>query len=1403
MPDFIQQFDQEPQFWQFLNGLHETDLLVELIQNELDANASHTTITFYSGRLLCTGDGDSVDENGWARLRFLMGAGVQVEAKQSSIGIKNHGMNACFRIGDQIVVRSDGHKTIQTLYKDGPSKKPSPGAWDVREPDEDAPLRGCSIEIPYRTKPLRISAGEASDFSPTTPNTIRNLFMSACNELPTRLMGVVRSGPESWRSQYTLTLKHHTLGSIEMHWRAKRGQARRRGQRRFTLFSRECHVTSSVQGLESQTIREQACLFRIHPQGDTHNIANFFAPDKRSFVGEVAWQLGNDNSPKAVQGIRRYPIAYDSEVASALTGTGVHFSGAYRSGAERHGATQSDWNEFIDAQCKSALVDIMAAHLLPRYGGKAMELYLGDPKVLEELVRQTIQKRALPLRVLGSPSGKVRSGQEKRRSRNKSFVRYELGPKKRANGEVRRVVLPMFTWEDGSISQQLSFICPHTEDQIDPTIPSEILRSLQENISGSLITFDEDDAIQRLQPQSDAKYFPWRSDGDWQAALSNTLITRKYLDVVLDAIQNNKLPQERSIAQNAYLPDSRSVVRPLAEMHSGVNLPEALQERAKIHFLHSDLAGHPVFKRAAWKPARFTLADYLERARFETALLEHRRAFWKWFQTDGRNHRRDKALGKVADLPVWPTTRNSFVELRELCAPSDRRTAAILGNVIRRPALDVLKLHMVKTSGNGRFVIRSLPSEEEIEAFLSARLETLPRERPLISMERGEFQKFEKDLDFLASISEIKKMLIDMSNEYAIALGQDGYLRRPSELIRSEGAVARLHLPERYILDRAQKSLDKLKGWGPRENPSSAQIADALREDVERIDAHVPRFQSYLEQADREGIEPDGIREIHCLPLEGGLHAPASLVLPNRPDYWGAQWKNPLPVEGINPETLKIYGKIGVVGRMPSRATSLAFFQWLAEQRSNVIVKHIDQILRHINHNAGPLTWHFEYPDVPFIPAMYRSNEIQLVTLQEALSSRMRVIIPDFDLLEQAIRSHSAQYPIGIAVVESSNVNQPISAELRKLELRALSDVVGAPKRVLGSGQRIYSHSLMQILKVLLSSSIRNDLSKRFERLRLDPREAGLRRNWHEHLSQIQEIVVIDEVRATYRVSRSNVSVSVRGQYDRQSKALYIRAISDTTHLEDAFFESIADLMFESPKPYLGGVLRQAISLSLPQRATFDLSEGESLLDEENEEKEDITAAGGTHSPPTRDPQANIPKPGPIPVLSRTSAPKTKKGGSSTGRPQAPVEDAHISDLKENQYAWHCQACLSNTASDVLAPEGSYVEPHQNRQRVIEAHHCDQVSAGGARHAGNLLILCHYHHLEIGDAVSRREVTSALAQAADHTLTFQPTGVAPRSHQGKLVTVSPSQRTDPIRLFFTTYHADYWLEKAREEGEGN
>ena len=103
---------------------------------------------------------------------------------------------------------------------------------------------------------------------------------------------------------------------------------------------------------------------------------------------------------------------------------------------------------------------------------------------------------------------------------------------------------------------------------------------------------------------------------------------------------------------------------------------------------------------------------------------------------------------------------------------------------------------------------------------------------------------------------------------------------------------------------------------------------------------------------------------------------------------------------------------------------------------------------------------------------------------------------------------------------------------------------------------------------------------------------------------------------------------------------------------------------------------------------------------------------------------------------------------------------------------------------------------------MIRAHHPDQVHAGGARHAGNMLVLCSYHHLYLGDAISRYDVTEALkATATDHKVvfrTFSHGSVTERTIFGKLITIQVPLTGEAVKCFFTDSHAKYWLRKASE-----
>ena len=773
------------------------------------------------------------------------------------------------------------------------------------------------------------------------------------------------------------------MGSVEIHWRAKRGRnVGGRGRRQFTVFSRECDTSSKAPCTPSTAIHERACTFRLpFPVGKRPDIPDFFFRDRRSFWAEIAWLTDKRGTPKSTKGVRRYPIGYDATSEAALSGVGVHFSGPYISDAERHGTTHmNSLNAYIDDACRDALVEIMSGYLLHRYGGTAMELYMANPgssedESLNDLVERTLERRALPL--------------ADRVSRvSKRTKRLALGPRKTSAGTLRRVVLPMFTWDQERISPLLSEICPSEEDQIDKTVPGPILSCLVGKEDA--ITFDENDVVERIQPKLETEWFPWNEESEWRTVLGNPSVAKVYLDVLYETIRRRKLESESEVIENTYLPDESSRARPLAGMFSAVNLPPNLGQQEYVPLLHPELQGHRLLRRRAWKPKPFRLDDYLDKAQLETASLAERKSFWTWLRNNWRTVKRRQTLIRTANFPVWPSANGSLLPLDDLCEPRSTRVASVMGDAIARPSRELLRVSFVSRTGRGRLTFRNTPSFQEFEEFLAEQVDRFPRERKLTANERRKFHKLEKNLAALVSSTpRLKEYLGELGEDYYVALDKDGNLRSPGELVRDAGGLQRLHLLDEHIIDRTNSILDRIDGWKPKTAPSTDQIVDTLRGDGARLDAHVPRFQEYVRQSRRESIESFGLLDIPCIPVAGELRSPNQIALRGSRDFWG-DWKIRVPVTDINAETQRLYRLVGVVGGTPNFTSSRRFFQWLASQDADVVARHADQILRHINHGSGPRAWSDEFPQVPFIMVESDGGRVRLVTKADATKSRSK-----------------------------------------------------------------------------------------------------------------------------------------------------------------------------------------------------------------------------------------------------------------------------------------------------------------------------------------------------------------------------------------------------------------------------
>ena len=1409
---YIQQFDSVPEFWQYVRGLRSDDLVAELIQNELDANSTHTVIAFNADGMTCYGNGDRVDEDGWERLTYIMGAGHLAPRKRRQIGVKNHGMKVCFTIGDDINVRSDGKMMNQTLYINGTDKPPSPATYPGPVADDTAPTTGCLIEVPYRLKHLTIDLGEPLSFAPITDAKIEELFLTACQEASRRFIGALRP---DMRRRYILELKHHQLGTARFEFSC----GRIRTISGLSFYNRTCCTSGEIPGLPERVV-ENCCLFRVPlPRESNKEIPDFYAANGSFFLSEISWRVEGKNRLVPIQGHRRYPIEYGGTDESAYTALAVNFSAPYVSDLERHRAVEGDtFNEYVENACKLILVKVLRSYLIPRHGAGALNLLVGPEETNEATLRNMVKLMldAGTFPILGDKPMTHRGKKRPRNKKLKTTVRF--GPRKITEGGIRRIVLPMFTWGKNEISPLLSQLCPSNEDQIDPLVPSPILGLLgSEDFGDSHITFDETDVIARLQPMYEADYFPWNNDGEWTRELGNPNIICLYLDVLTAIYEHGSVIENLdSFLENAYLPDTTSTPIPVKKLYAGINIPSDLPIEDIPHMLHPTISNHRIFRKAGWKRPRFTFSDFLKRAAFDKADEQKRALFWCWLKSKWK-------LIKVkpwnpwltlAALQIWPDTSGTLWTLSELCNPKRKSIALILEGYINKPHTDVLRVGLIKKAKRGALRIRSIPTESEVMNFLEQHLSGFPKDRALSEDEKGDFRSLEKDLAELASNKAIRSYLRTDSGS-AVALSKSGYVKTTKCLVQINSDSKELYLMEDDIMDREPSVLDRIDPWKPRISPSSEQVLSALEEDPLRFVALYKRLRAYLQATKRECKEnpKEDIMGVACIPDGGKLHAPGNLAFKGvSADYWG-NWKHRISGKGISADIQQLYKDVGVLGTEPTPETSREFFQWLNTQGQSTSAIHLPCIIRHINHNKGPMSWSEEFPSIPFIPVITDDTHVYLTSRTSASSPRSMIFIPDHNALTEAIKNHQGNRGIQLVVLSDPTVKAPITQHMQQLGVKSLRDYAGNPIAVQTQGRRDAPVILLEELEFLRGHKMSKELRKRLASMGLPLGAYSLKSNWRERLLQIENLSIVNSLEATFKIGRYRYTVPIGAAFDTSSRTICF--VDSLDNLDALFYSTIAERVFENPSEYLSIVLREAVRKEFRETVIHsgligqsDESDGE---DDEGTEEQDEegteTEPGGTkltHRGTHPNPGKNLPKPGKLPtgITGSRKDPGDPGKRDKGGREPSKIEEIQKQDLKQNHYAWHCQICLTEHAIDQLAPVNSYVEIQENRSRIIVAHHPDQVNAGGARHAGNMLILCNYHHRFLGDRISREDVTKALKKtASDYTVIFGTSlggQISKKNVSGKIVTITIPLQGERIKCFFTAHHADYWLQKASE-----
>jgi hypothetical protein len=1373
--DYVLESDEAAEFWQFLHGMRGDDLLVELIVNDLDAKSPRTVIHFEPERLVCAGAGLPVDQDGWDRLRKIRGAGGIVNAKKGLFGIKNHGLKACFTLGNDIILRSAGLLTVQTLFSRGANAPAYPGALRAPLYDPDGPTAGTTLEVPYRREAFRTQQGETFAFSGMDDATIEAKFLDAVATLPRRLLGIIRP---RMIERYTLELHHWRLGQASLDFRCGRW----RMSKGAMAFARHCKV-SAPPGVDGADVFERGLLAAYDLQDDVERPEFYRAGAYRDAKGklmfggkglvlEAAWPTDKSGALRHHAGRCRYPIAYPGEHADGGTGHDVWFSAPFSSDSARHalGAQSENWNNKLVGKCDDLARRALSEILLPQVGAPALTLIAGlaDENRLNTLLNGLLKDRSLPA------------------------VGPDRKPTRIAKGSM--LLVPTYTWDHTSWSPLLAKVCPPGSVIVSQRTPGTVLARLsREGLDGwgeTYHRFDEGDVSDRLRA-AEAEHFPWPNRTVWRTALRDPAIAASHLDALEPALAQADTTK-RPKPQGVMLPDAHGELTPFEDLRRGLALPDKFLDVPLPPVIHTALRDHRILRSPGWSLEDFTFTDLLHTGDLEAASQAARRRFFGWLTLHTTDVPRDDWTVLKA-LPIWPATTSTCVPFDALCAPPSR-IAAILGPHILKPSREVQALCRKAATSRLRMKVRTDPTPEEVAAFYRARLATFDTTVPLSTADRIAFHAFESQLCQFGQEGRLAAALHALANE-ALALNALGHLTSLDALLRPTAQIARLALPANLLLDRPAEDLDAV--FPPLKRPAWLMVADALRDDPANASALVPRLKAICEATSDPALRRS-IQDVACLETFAGLRAPQDLAFKgNAGDFWG-RWKISIGTQGLPDDVQELYRSVGVLRGTPDPETARAFFLWLDGQPQAVVEAHVAQVIRHIGRKGATALW-LTPPQVACIPVETETG-VALLTQTEALK---RAFVDDFPRLADEVRD--ARFPTNIALTIDSvpETTTPIADVLRSLGVRSLRAAAVGPLSATVVAEQTAPPEFKALLASLASEGSAKRLRKQLQERDL-PHES-LHVRWQKRLSDIHRVRVGVGLRAQFRLGRRTYAPQVEQAVVLDSHELWLEA-SDDPHA--AFFSAIAEVIFAPPvKRYFADVLRAALAAEVrdfhrPTPEVDDLPQGR-----DDDADPDHTPASGDdddqaetqqpHPGGEPDPSLNTPKPGPI---YRGGTGRVRKPSKSTAppRPQHIDEDVQRRELKQDHYAWHCQIELAKASPATLSPAGSYTEFQENRSKLIEAHHPDKVGSGGPRNAGNLLILSHLNHERIGRAISRQQITDALKAECPPRSILAADGT--RWVDGVVAHVQVPATGEVVGIFFTLEHRRYWLEMSGVEG---
>ncbi|WP_172746648.1 hypothetical protein [Neorhizobium sp. T25_13] len=1341
-------------FGQFLSDLSLNDLVVELVQNDLDAGAKRTVISFDTSKISAEGDGAAIDGGGWARLEYLLGAGGEVEAKKDGIGSKNHGLRALFLLGDEIVVQSDGSQVSLTVR--GNLDRPGhfhPATWD-RVDDVAAPAQGTRITTAYRTEKLKKPDGDSSFLTPPSVEELDALWQEAVREAPDRF--ITSSSPgKPWK--YELCLSREGQDPVTFTYECRPLNGAFKG-----VFLRTCK--RKVGEGPSEIVSRRHCIsFPIdNDMLGAGKIPRLFRLGRRVY-GEVSWGVTRSNRPIPALGLLRYPIAFPPD--TALSGAGFDISGPFIAGRARHALSEDPRNARIVDAGRRVFAIAAGRHLAAKYGPALGDLATSNERVdgtrADEMARWLFEHGGLSKGIYNAGSRLV-------------------GAKSTKAGA--RLTIAASSLSAGRPDDKLSALASRFRDVLHPATPVDLASRVARVCKDEIDVFDEVVAANLVFIDGEVGR-PSAPISLYKAALEVLDRLRRAdslpKDLVSDLRQRGKLP-----ASDGKLHLWSDIRR---DLEGGVPAVPGIQE-PKI--LNEALSREPILTTSQLKLPAFNIDELLRKRNFHPVIPAGRQRFFDWLRTNARVVKSAR-IKEIAGYPIWPGIDGVHRKLDDYCRPSNRRLSTILKDVCQEPSKEVMAL-VTSKAAKSVLKFRTRPSDEEFAAWyrlLAGKVEKHLEDGDLDSC-RGDLMRLEQDLETIRTKLAIA---VDRLASGHHTLAQDDQLRPISSLHAATSIVSECALLPEALCQT--KYIDLYRALGARTRPLPEALVAALRADPSRSKLFI-RLEEY--KSGGNDLADLGSEKIIRVGL--GLHAAEELAFKSEPDLWG-RWKTKIDRISDVPSHNTLLAALGVITGSLKSGDSSEFFRWLGAQAAAVQREHLPQILRHWrDHSRGPANWAETMRSVPCVPVRSGGQQFELLTVDEAVSYRRSVFLDDFvELREAVIKDKKLRLAI-----DTTGSQPSVLAAFESVGIRSLRQAAGQPIAISIRGQQPLPTHLRTELQRLQSPSVSSGMKAKLPRFGVAL--GDVKHDIKNLIRGINGVSIGNSLTATYSVAGSRFAVSVQSAVDPASGLVYLTAETDPVI---GFYSALAGHVF---KP--GTSPQNAWGLLNAARDRRAIAEPE-FYDDDEDGAMDPDASQGGETPANGEPRPGhgvnkseitpkVPSPKPFtPITTITRARGSRfrhspsRRSATDERRNSLEEQEQIRALKDEHYVWHCQACLGTHDVLKVAPPGTYIYSPGYRKRLIEAHHVQHLQNAGDLGARNLLILCHFHHDLLGDDLSRDSISAALlvAESVSRAFPKDRSGKEVERRKGLLASVTLTTEPFSAKLFFTAEHANAWKTK--------